>query len=40
VDLPRLAHKHVDGVVELGGQYETARARAVGLAVAHEAAVQ
>jgi len=40
VDLPRLARQGLDGVVELGGQYETARARAVGHAVAREALLQ
>jgi hypothetical protein len=36
-DLPRLARQRVDGVMNAGGQYETARARAVGVAVAREA---
>jgi len=36
VDLPRLAHAGLDGVVNLAGQYETARARAIGQAVVHE----
>ena len=36
-DLPRLARQRVDGVMEGGGQYETARARAVGAAVARDA---
>jgi hypothetical protein len=36
-DLPRLARQRVDGVMNTAGQYETARARAVGVAVAREA---
>jgi hypothetical protein len=36
-DLPRLARQRVDGVMEGAGQYETARARAVGITVAREA---
>jgi hypothetical protein len=35
-DLPRLARQRVDGVMDLGGKYETARAQAVGRMVAHE----
>jgi hypothetical protein len=35
-DLPRLARQRVDGVMNLGGQYETARARFVGRLVARE----
>ncbi len=35
-DLPRLAHQRVDGVLNLGGAYETARAQSVGRMVAHE----
>jgi len=36
-DLPRLARQGLDGVVNLRGGFETARARAVGRIVAHEA---
>src|SRR3954471_14931881 len=39
-DRVRLARQHVDGVVNAGGVYETARARSVGRAVAREAMVQ
>lgn len=39
VDLPRLARRGLNGVVNSGGQYETARARAVGQAVVREMAV-
>ena len=39
-DRVRLARQHVDGVVNVGGVYETARARWVGRAVAREAMVQ
>jgi len=39
-DRVRLARQHVDGVVNIGGVYETARARSVGRAVAREAMVQ
>ncbi len=35
-DLPRLARQRVDGVMNLGGRYETARAQSVGRMVAHE----
>jgi hypothetical protein len=35
-DLPRLARQRVDGVINLGGAYETARAQSVGQMVAHE----
>ena len=38
-DRERLARQHVDGVVNVGGVYETARARSVGRAVAREAMV-
>ena len=38
-DLARLARQRVDGVVDLGGQYETARAQSVGRTVAREAMV-
>lgn len=37
VDLPRLARQRLDGVVRVGGQYETQRAQSVGQAVAREA---
>ena len=40
VDRVQLARQHVDGVVNAGGVYETARARWVGRAVAHEAMVR
>jgi hypothetical protein len=36
VDLQRFAHQRVDGVIDLGGVYETARARSVGRTVAGE----
>ena len=36
IDLRRLARQGLDGVVDLGGQYETARARSVGQTVALE----
>jgi hypothetical protein len=36
VDLRRLARQHVDGVMQLGQDYETARARSVGQTVARE----
>ena len=36
VDLQRLARQRVDGVINLGGVYETARARSVGQTVARE----
>jgi hypothetical protein len=36
-DLPRLARQGLDGVVSVGGGFETARARAVGRIVAQEA---
>jgi len=36
-DLPRLARQGLNGVVSLGGGFETARARAVGRIVAREA---
>jgi hypothetical protein len=36
IDLPTLARQRLDGVVDLGGQYETARARTVGRTVALE----
>ena len=36
-DLPRLARQGVDGVVNSGGRYETARADSVGRTVAREA---
>ena len=36
-DLARLARQGLDGVVEWGGAYETARARSVGRLVAREA---
>jgi hypothetical protein len=39
-DRARLARQHVDGVVNVGGVYETARARSVGRTVAHEVMVQ
>jgi len=39
VDLPRFAHGRLNGVVNCGGEYETARARAVGQAVVREMAV-
>jgi len=39
-DRVRLARQHVDGVVNVGGVYETARARSVGRTVAREALVQ
>jgi hypothetical protein len=39
-DRVRMARQHVDGVVNVGGVYETARARSVGRAVAREAMVQ
>ena len=35
-DLPRMAREGVDGVIKIGGSYETARARAVGWTVARE----
>ena len=35
-DLPRLAHQGLDGVVNRGGRYETARAQSVGRTVARE----
>jgi len=35
-DLPRLARQRLDGVMNLGGSYETARAHAVGRSVARE----
>ena len=35
-DLPRMARQRLDGVVNLEGVYETARAQAVGRRVAHE----
>jgi hypothetical protein len=35
-DLPKLARQRLDGVVDLGGQYETARTRSVGRTVAVE----
>ena len=38
VDLPRLAHQRLNGVMNSGGEYETARARAVGQAVVREMA--
>jgi hypothetical protein len=39
-DRVRLARQHVDGVVKVGGVYETARARSVGRTVAREALLQ
>ena len=36
VDLQRFARQRVDGVIDLGGVYETARARSVGRTVARE----
>jgi hypothetical protein len=39
-DRVRMARQHVDGVVNVDGVYETARARSVGRAVAREALVQ
>ncbi len=39
-DLARLARQRVAGVLDLGGQYETARARSVGRTVAREAMVR
>jgi hypothetical protein len=36
VDLQRFARQRVDGVIDLGGVYETARARSVGRTVAKE----
>jgi len=36
IDLPRLARERVDGVRNLGGSYETARAQSVGRMVARE----
>jgi hypothetical protein len=36
-DLPKLARQRLDGVVDLDGVYETARAQAVGRRVAREA---
>jgi len=35
-DLPRLSRQRVDGVINLGGSYETARAQSVGRIVARE----
>jgi hypothetical protein len=35
-DLPRLSRQRVDGVINLGGSYETARAQSVGRMVARE----
>lgn len=35
-DLAQLARQRVAGVVDLGGRYETARARSIGLSVARE----
>ena len=35
-DLPRLSRQRVDGVINLGGSYETARAQSVGRLVARE----
>jgi hypothetical protein len=35
-DLPRLSRQRVDGVIDLGGSYETARAQSVGRIVARE----
>ena len=35
-DLPRLSRQRVDGVIDLGGSYETARAQSVGCTVARE----
>ena len=35
-DLPRLSRQPVDGVIDLGGSYETARAQSVGCTVARE----
>jgi hypothetical protein len=40
VDLPRLAHQRLDGVASSGGEYETARARAIGQAVVREMALR
>jgi len=40
IDLVQLKRQRVDGVEQVGGQYETARARWVGRAVAREAMVQ
>ena len=39
-DLARLARQRVDGVVDLGGQDETARAQSIGRTVAREALVR
>ena len=39
-DLPRMAREGVDGVMKIGGSYETARARAVGWTVAREVSVR
>jgi hypothetical protein len=39
-DLPRLARQGLDGVVNSGGLYETARAQTVGRMVAREAVLQ
>jgi len=39
VDLPRLGHQRLKGVVSSGDEYETARARAVGQAVVREMAL-
>ena len=36
MDLPRLARQRVDGVMDLGGRYETVRAESVGRMVARE----
>jgi hypothetical protein len=40
IDLARSAHQGLDGVVNAGGAFETARARAVGRMVAREAMVR